>query len=186
MSKMGKPPKERDVLELFFNEPTKHWHFKDVVKQAKISEDRANYWLRKLMKEDIISHVKPRGKMPYFIAKYEHPNYENKKKLYALNRMFETGLLSRLQSLKNANAVVIYGSFARGDWNTDSDIDVFIYGDPEELKFGTIWKGLGRGIEVHTVKTKKDIKDIRSGLINNVVKGYFVKGNVHDIAEVSA
>ncbi|MBI2137235.1 hypothetical protein HYU12_01815 [Candidatus Woesearchaeota archaeon] len=81
MSKMGKPPKERDVLELFFNEPTKHWHFKDVVKQARISEDRANYWLRKLMREDVINHVKQRGKMPYFIARYEHPDYENKKKL---------------------------------------------------------------------------------------------------------
>lgn len=184
MSKMGKPPKERDVLELFFNEPTKHWHFKDVVKQARISEDRANYWLRKLMREDVINHVKQRGKMPYFIARYEHPDYENKKKLYALNRMFETGLLSRLQSLKNAKAVVIFGSFARGDWNAGSDIDVFIYGDPEELKFGAIWKGLGRVVEVHTAKTKKDLKGIRSGLINNVVKGYFVKGSVHDIAKV--
>ena len=186
MSKMGKPPKECDVLELFLNEPTKHWHFKDVVKQARISEDRANYWLIKLMKEDIINHVKPRGKMPYFIAKYEHPNYENKKKLYALNRMFEAGLLSRLQSLKNAKAVVIFGSFARGDWNEDSDIDVFIYGDPEELKFGAIWKGLGRAVEIHTAKTKKVLSGIRPGLLKIVVKGYFVKGNVHDIAEVSA
>ena len=186
MSKMGKPSKERDVLELFFNEPTKHWHFKDIVNHAKISEDRANHWLRKLMEEDIINRVKPQGKMPYFIARYEHPNYENKKKLYALNRMFETGLLSRLQSLKNVKAVVIFGSFARGDWNADSDIDLFIYGEPEELRFGTVWKGLGRVIEVHTVKTRKDIKEIRSGLINNVVKGYFVKGTVQDVAKVSA
>lgn len=177
------PNKENNVLEIFFNEPTKHWHFKDIVKKAKISEQRANHWLKHFMKEKIIKHVKPKGKMPYFIAQYNYPIYKNKKKLYALNRMLETGFLNKLQSLKNAKAVVIFGSFSRSDWDTNSDVDVFIYGDPEDLKFGTIW--LERGVEVHTCRTKKDIKEIKSGLINNVVKGYFVKGYVHDLVEVS-
>ena len=123
--------------------------------------------------------------MPYFTANHDHPDYQNKKRIYALNRMLETGLLSRLQSLKKAKAVVIFGSFANGEWNTESDIDVFIYGDPEDLKFGTVWKGLGRELEVHAFRTMEEIKKIRSGLIKNVVGGYFVKGSVHDIAEVS-
>lgn len=182
MSKMY-PNKEENVLELFLNEPTKHWHFKDIVKKAKISEQRANFWLKQFMKEKIICHVKPRGKMPYFIAKYDIPNYKNKKKLYALTKMYETGLLNRLQSLKKAKTVVIFGSFARSDWHTDSDIDVFIYGDPGEFKYGARW--LGREVQVQTCKTKKQIKQIRSGLINNVVNGYFVKGNVRDLIEAS-
>lgn len=180
---MSYPNKENNVLELFFNEPTKHWHFKEIVKKAKISEQRANYWLKQFMKEGIIQHIRPKGKMPYFISRYNQPNYRDKKKIYALNQMYKTGLLNKLQSLKNAKTVVIFGSFARSDWHTKSDIDVFIYGDPEDLKYGTIW--LGRELQVHTFKTKKDIDDIKSGLINNVIKGYFVKGNVHDLLEVS-
>jgi len=180
---MAYPNKENNVLELFFNEPTKHWHFKEIVKKAKISEERANYWLKKFIKEEIIKHIKPKGKMPYFIAQYETLQYKNKKKLYALNSMFETGLLNKLQSLKNVKTVVIFGSFARSDWSTKSDVDVFIYGDPEDFRFGTIWNG--RELQVHTFKDKKEIKDIRSGLINNVVKGYFVKGSIHDLVEVS-
>ncbi len=175
--------KENNVMELFFNEPTKHWHFKDIVKNAKISEQRANYWLKQFMKKGVIKHIKPKGKMPYFIANYNNPDYRNKKKLYALNCMFETGLLNKLQSLKNAKAVVIFGSFARSDWHTKSDIDVFIYGDPGDLRFGTRW--LGREVEVHTCRTRKDIKEIKSGLMNNVIKGYFIKGNIHDLVEVS-
>ncbi len=183
MSKMPYPNKGNNVLELFFNEPTKHWHFKEIVRKAKISEERANYWLKKFIKEEIIKHIKSKGKMPYFIARYDSSKYENKKKLYGLNRLFEIGLLNQLQSLKNTKTVVVFGSFARGDWNTNSDIDVFIYGDPEKLKFGTI--AMGREVEVHFCRTKKEIKEIRSGLMNNVVKGYFVKGNIHDLAEVS-
>ena len=180
---MPYPNKESNVLDLFFNEPTKYWHFKDIVKMAKISEQRANYWLKQFVKRKIIKHVKPKEKMPYFIAEYNYPEYRNKKKLYALNRMLETGLLNKLQSLKNAKTVVIFGSFVRSDWNTNSDIDVFIYGDPEDLRFGTRWSG--REVEVHTCRTKKNIKEIKSNLINNVVKGYFVKGNIHDLVEVS-
>ena len=179
---MPYPDKKDNVLELFFNEPTKHWHFKEIVKKAKISEQRANYWLSQLMKEGIIHHIKPKGKMPYFISLYDHPSYMNKKKLYALNRMYETGLLNKLQSLKNAKTVVIFGSFARSDWNTKSDVDVFVYGDSGDLMFGTIWDG--RELQVHTFKTKKEVKDVKSGLINNVVKGYFVKGSIHDLVEV--
>ena len=183
ISKMGKPSKESKVLELFFNEPSKHWHFKDVVTKAKISETRANYWLKKILKEKIIKHVKPRKKMPYFIANFEHPNYKNRKKIFALNKMYDSGLLARLQSLDKAKTVVIFGSFARSDWDSNSDVDVFVYGNPEDLKYGTRW--MGREVEVHTCKTRKDLKDIRSGLINNVIKGYFLKGNVQDLVEVS-
>ena len=181
---MGSPSKENNVLKLFLNESTKHWHFNVIVKTAKISEPAANKWIKKLLKEDIIKRIKPRDRMPYFIANYTHPNYYNKKKLFALNRMSESGLLSQLQSLEKVKTVVIFGSFARGDWHTGSDIDVFILGNPGILKFGT--RAMGREVEVHTCKNKKEINEIQSGLMKNVIKGYFVKGNVSDLLEAIA
>jgi len=180
---MSYPKKDEDVLGLFFNEPTKHWHFKGIVKEAGISEQRANFWLKHLIEEGIINRIKREGEMPYYIANYDNPAYKNSKKLFALNKMKETGLLDRLSSLDKAKAVVLFGSFARSDWNTESDVDIFVLGDPGELRFGTIWEG--RELEVHTCETKEEIKAIRSGLMNNVVKGYFIKGNVHDLVEVS-
>ena len=180
---MARPNKEINVLELFLNEPTKHWHFNQIVKEAKATKGSANTWLRKLSKEKIIKRIKPQGKKPYFIANENRPNYDNRKRIYALTKFYESGLLEKLQSLKKAKTIVIFGSFGRGDWDTDSDVDVFIYGDPGELEAGTI--AAGREIQVHSFKTKKEIKDIGTGLINNVVKGIFIKGNIHDIAEVS-
>jgi len=61
---MGKPSKESKIIELFFNEPSKHWHFKDIVKEAKISENRANYWLKDLGKEEIFYIIKKMAKCP--------------------------------------------------------------------------------------------------------------------------
>lgn len=188
---MGIQSKEEQVLELFLNEPSKQWHFSQIVETAKISEPSANKWLRKLLKEKIIQKVKPRGKMPYFIGNFRHENYRNRKKIYALQKMYESGLLAKLQGLKNAKAIVIFGSFARSDWNSQSDVDIFVLGDPEDLRFGILWTGLGfrgkaREIQVHSYNSVDETRNIHSGLMKNVVKGYFVKGNIYDIAEVEA
>ena len=188
---MGKPSKEERVLELFFNEPSRQWHFKDIVKTARISEPAASKWLRKMLRERIIQRIKPKGKMPYFEGNFRHENYKNKKRIYAMQKLYETGLLIKLQQLRNAKAVVIFGSFARSDWNRDSDVDIFVLGDPGELRFGALWTGLGfqgkaRVIQVHSFKSLRETRRIHSGLMKNVVEGYFVKGNIFDIAEVEA
>ena len=188
---MGVPSKEESVLELFLNEPAKQWHFGEIRKAADISEPGTNKWLRKLLAENLVHRIKPRGKMPYFIANFTHARYRTRKRLYALQKLYTSGLLERLQNLKDTKAVVIFGSFSRSDWNTQSDVDIFVLGDPEDLRFGRPWSGLGykgkaRELQVHSYKSAKEVRKIRSGLMKNVVNGYFVKGSVFDVAEVKA
>lgn len=186
---MGIPSKGERVLELFLNEPAKQWHFSQIVAAADISEPSANKWLARLLREKIIQKVKVKGKMPYFIGNFRHDNYRSRKRIYAMQKLYETGLFAKLLSLRNAKAVVIFGSFARSDWNTQSDVDVFVLGDPEDLKFGILWSGLGlhgraREVQIHSFNSIEETRKIRSGLMKNVVKGYFVKGKIYDIAEV--
>ena len=180
VSIMGKPSKESRIIELFFNEPSKHWHFKDIVRQGKISENRANYWLKQLLKEKIIIYIKPKGKMPYYIANFEHTNYKNKKKLYTLETFYETGFLNHLETL-SADTIVIFGSFSRADWHAKSDIDLFIIGNDDELEKGKYENIFHRDIQLFTFKNSKEIKNINPYLINKIINGYFVKGEVQNI-----
>ena len=187
---MGSPSKEESVAELFFNEPSKHWHFHEMVRTAQVSEAAASKWLKKLRSEGVIRHVKPRGKMPYFQAALNHPSYDHRKRIYALQKLHKTGLLTRLLQLKKAQAIILFGSWYRGDWNSTSDVDVFVLGDAGRLRFGMPWPGLGfqgraRQVEVHSFRSRAALKDIRSGLLKNVAQGYFIKGSIHDIAEVA-
>lgn len=177
---MGIPSKESKIIELFFNEPSKHLHFKDIVKHVKISENRANHWLKNLVKEHLILYNKKIGKMPYYTANFDHTDYKTKKKLYALEKFYETGFLKHLESL-NAKTIIIFGSFARADWHAKSDIDLLIIGDDKELEKGKYENVLKREIQLITFKNIKDIKNINPHLIHNVVNGYFVKGEVQNI-----
>jgi predicted nucleotidyltransferase len=180
VSIMGKPSKEHKILELFFNEPSRQWHFKDVVRVAKISENRANFWLKNLLKEKIIIYHKKSNQMPYYTANFDYTNYKTKKKLYALERFYETGFLKHLESL-NAKTIVIFGSFSRADWHSKSDIDLFIIGNDNNLEKGKYEAILHREIQLFSFKNQKEIKHINSNLIPNVINGYFVKGEVQSI-----
>lgn len=177
---MGKPSKESKIIELFFNEPSKYWHFKDIVNQAKISENRANCWLKDLLKEEIIVYHKIKGKTPYYTANFEHINYKTKKKLYATEQFYQIGFLKHLESLK-ANTVVIFGSFSRADWHTKSDIDLFIIGEDKKLEKGKYEQLLHREVQLFTFKSQKEVKKANPYLISNILNGYFVKGNVQNI-----
>lgn len=180
VSIMGKPSKEFKILELFFNEPSRYWHFKDIVDNAKISENRANYWLKILKKENIIVYNKIKGKMPFYTANFDNINYKNKKKIYALEQFYDTGFLNHLETL-NANTIIIFGSFSRADWHKKSDIDLFIIGKDEKFEKAKYENKLKREIQVFTFKDKKEAKDLNPYLINNIINGYFVKGEIQNI-----
>jgi predicted nucleotidyltransferase len=180
---MGLPSKEENVLELFFNHPSKQWHFLEIVKEAKLSKQQANKWLKEFLGESLISHHKPKGKLPYFIGNFNHPNYRNRKRVYALTKLYESGFLSHLHSLPKARLIVIFGSFSRWDWHKESDIDLFILGDSEGLEMNKYWGKLHRQIEPHIFEDMGEVKAIRSGLVKSIMNGYAVKGQMDTLAE---
>lgn len=175
--------KEETILELFFDNPTRQWHFEEIVKEAKIARSKADRWLKKFVKEQLIKKVKEKGKMPYYIGNYESPVYKNKKKVFALQKFYESGFLNHLCSLKKAKTVIIFGSFSRSDWYKNSDIDVFIYGEPEDLHIASYELRLHRDVQLFICKNKKELKKYSIGLIRNIIKGNLIKGNL-DFIEV--
>lgn len=170
--------KEEHMLELFFENPTREWHFEEILKEAKITRSKADRWLKKFAKEELIKRVKEKGKMPYYTGSYECPAYKNKKKLFALNKLNESGFLNHLSSLQKVRTIILFGSFARSDWYKDSDIDIFIYGNPEGLKIADYETKLHKDIQLFVCHTKEELTKFGTGLIRNIIKGNLIKGDV--------
>ena len=170
--------KKDKIIELFFENPTRQLHFEEILKEAKITRSKADSWLKKLIKEKIIKRNKERGKMPYYISNYESPEYKNKKRIFALTKLYESGLLNHLYSLKKAKTVILFGSFSRSDWYKNSDIDVFIYGDVEGLKIVNYELNLHRDIQLFICRNNKELAKLGQGLIKNIIKGDIIKGNI--------
>lgn len=175
--------KREAVLELFFNEPTKQWHFEEIIKAAKISRPQAVYWLRKFARAGIIKRIKPRGKMPYYLACYKSPDYQTKKRLFSLSKMEQAGFLKHLTGLPKAQTIIIFGSMSRWDWYNESDIDVFIYGTTKGLEYGKYRVALHRKLQIFVCQNKEDLKKFSPELLQNILEGYRVKGTL-DFIEV--
>ena len=177
--------KEEQVIEPFFNS-LKHWHFDELHKKLDISKPQLSFWLKKLEKERLIKRVKLRGKMPYYISIFDNPEFQNRKRLCALKQLTDSGLLNYLSTLEGAKVVIVFGSFSRNDWYDESDIDIFIYGKGDRFKLGKYQSKLGREIQVHTAKDKRDLKRIDK-MLPYIISGDFIKGSIEDLGvEVNA
>ena len=182
---MASPSKEENVLKLILeNSPLKEWHFEKIVKEAKVTKAVANKWLKRYVKEGLLKRIKEDGKFPYFTVGSNNPVYYSWKRLYSLEQLYKSGLIQHLLSLKNAKTVIIFGSVIRGDWYKDSDIDIFIFGNADDLDKNIYELKLGKNIELHIFENKKEIREVKTGLIRNIINGYLVKGQIQDIAEV--
>lgn len=175
---MPSPSKEQNLLELFYNYPSKHWHFKDLKKSASLSDSKLIKWLHKFTNKELIKRIKKKGEMPYYIGNYESPDYQNMKRIFALETMYKSGLLNHLLTLKKARTVVVFGSFSRGDWNKESDIDIFIYGDDDNFELGKYETKLHREIQTFVCKNKKQLKKFGPRLIRNILRGDLIKGDL--------
>ena len=181
---MASKSKEENVLKLILeNSPLKEWHFEEIVSEAKVTKLVANKWLKKYVSEKLLNRIKEKGRFPYYTVGSNNSVYYSLKRIYALEQMHNSGLIPKLLTLK-AKTIILFGSFVKGDWYKDSDIDIFVLGDISNFDKIKYELKLNKNIELHTFQNRKEIDEIKTGLIKNIINGYVIKGQIQDIVEV--
>ncbi len=171
--------KKTVILELIFSNP-KHWRFEELRREVQIGKPQLARWLRVLQEEGIINRVKPKGKMPYYVQNARDERFQNRKWLFAQEKLVRSGLLDHLASFPGAEVVVLFGSFSRWDWYADSDIDIFIYGDDSKFERGKYELQLGRDIEIFSARDAQGLKRIEK-MLPSIVSGQFIRGAASDL-----
>ena len=69
----------KTIKSLFFEDTLKRWHFEGIVKASEMSRERANHYLKELLKQDFIIRIKQKGKMPYYAANRESEKFRDEK-----------------------------------------------------------------------------------------------------------
>lgn len=168
------------ILEtFFFHDSLRRWHFEALVKESGLSRERINHFLKQLIKEKLIIRVKPRRKMPYYIANWNSLKFRSKKRLYGLSLLEQSGLFGHLYSCRGIKTAILFGSFARGDWSRSSDIDIFIYGDDTEFMKGEFESKLKKEIQLFSYQEPQTIqKQLDPKIIPNIINGFNIKGSI--------
>lgn len=167
------------IKYLFFEGAAGNWHFEEIVKKANLSRERANHYLKELIKEGYIKKVKPKGEMPYYIAIYDSEKFKNEKRIYGLTMLQKSGLFTHICENKGIKSAILFGSFASGYWHKESDIDLFIYGSEETFEKGKYETILKKEIQLFCYDEKEKMKkELSPGLLPNIASGFKIKGHL--------
>ncbi len=116
------------TLSQFFLHPAKSFYQGEFVRETGCVLVQVQRALNRLEKADLISKSRE-GNRTYYKANRFHPAFEDLKRAFFKTVVFGDSLKEALQPLKNkVFFAFIYGSFARSEEGSESDIDLFIIG----------------------------------------------------------
>ncbi len=167
------------VLEVLFRYPEREFSLSDMAKEAKVAKPHIGAILANLEQLGFITIVKL-TKIWRIKANQQNENFLKSKMIYNLNFMCQSGLVEFLnEHFGNPKAIVLFGSFRRGEDFSTSDIDIAIETDEtEEYKtvglqiLSDFEKEIGRKIQLHLFIRK----NVDVHVFNNIANGIVLSG----------
>lgn len=167
------------VLEVLFHIPEKEFSLSDLAIEAGVSKPHIGAILADLEKLGLITITKL-SKIWRIKANQQSKNFIKSKIVYNLNFVYQSGLLEFLNShYGNPKAIILFGSFRRGEDLSTSDIDIAIETD-EAKEYKTMRlrvladfeKEIGRPIQIHLFN--RNTVDVH--VFNNISNGIVLMG----------
>jgi len=123
------PGTKRKILALFFLNPDQEYYFSEVVRLTGTRQGVIQRELKSLADAEILNTVK-RGRQKFYSVNRQHPIFPDLR-----NVIFKTfGVIGKVRDAlepfeRKIAFAFVYGSFARGQEASGSDLDLFLVGD---------------------------------------------------------
>ncbi|MFH1310798.1 MAG: nucleotidyltransferase domain-containing protein [Nanoarchaeota archaeon] len=160
------------VLRVFLQKPTESFGLREIGRLSKLSPPSVIKYLKEFELDGLIIKTEKKG-IPSYQAAKENEDFIFYKKVDILYELHSSGLVDYLWQKLGPNAIILYGSHAKGEAAENSDIDIFIIGKDKDIVLAEFEKKLGR--EIHLM-FDNNVKNIPSELKNNLINGIILKG----------
>jgi len=155
------------IKGLFFENPSQEFYLRQIAKLTKIPKTSAARELEKLQKSGLV--LRKRSK-PFdrYIANTENPMYRFYKKNFIIEKIQLSGLVDYVVKESHPKAIVLFGSCAKGEYTSNSDIDLFVI-SPEaalDLEKFKLKHKINLFFEPDILKISKEL---RQNVINGVI-----------------
>jgi len=163
---------QTEILNIFFENPTKDFHIRRIAKELNIPKTTVSYQINIFLKKNIIIKNKE-GIFPSFRANETHEMYRFYKKQYILKKIIQIGLLDYLEEEIHPKSIILFGSFAKAEYDKDSDIDFFVQAKELKINLNKFEKKLKHKINIIFENSPKNLS---KELLNNIVNGIKLRG----------
>jgi predicted nucleotidyltransferase len=165
---------EHNILNYLFIYPTAVFTGLDLAKKLDVSPTAIAKSLVSLQKNNLIT-VKKDKRLSIKLNR-ENEKVFNLKRVFNLLQIYESGVIDLLTDQFQSTAIILFGSYSRGDDTENSDIDIAIISSKEkEVDLSLFEKRLYRSINLHFFL---DINKTPSELKESIINGIVLKGSV--------
>jgi len=163
------------VMELFFKNPDKKYHLRELERLTKLSMPGVRKIGIKLEKEGLLLSKKEKMVKNFYASRNE--KFMALKRAYNLYSLFSSGFIGFLkQTYEEPEAIVLFGSYSRGEDTSISDIDIAVITPMQKNIDTSIFeKKLGRPLKIYEIKLSKAEKDFINTLANGIVLYGYLK-----------
>lgn len=170
--------KEQRVLEVLVTYPSRLFSIREIARLLRISHPTVSAALRKLnrlglAKRQLRKALSGIGGDVLWRANQEGEKYRLWKKIINLQRIYASGLVEAIATATSPDAIVLFGSYARGEDTEESDIDLFVVSSEHPIDLRRFEKTLHHKINI---TFESDISKLRKELLNNIINGTVIYG----------
>ena len=169
----------QSFLRHFYKEPNRLFHVREMARLLKLNPTTASKYLNQLNKEGLLAKSSELGHL-LFKANTESSSYRYAKIYYNLKSLWDSGLIVYLdKELHYPEAILLFGSYAKGENDENSDIDLFVLANTKKhLDFDIFEKKLRANIQLF-VKNRDEFAKLQKenkNLVNSILNGIVIKG----------
>ena len=162
------------LLRLFLDSPTESFRLREIARLTKISPPSVINYLKEFEKDGLIRRQIKR-EIPFYNSIRDNSNFILYKKISILFELNDSGLIDYLWDKLSPEAIILYGSFSRGESIENSDVDLFILGKNKNIDLINFEKKLNKRLHI---LFKESTKEIPNELKNNILNGIILKGYI--------
>lgn len=182
----------RKILVYFFTNPESYLYLREIANR--IDEDPGN--LSKeltILSREGIFNVENKGTLKFFQLNKDYPLYEELDRIIFKTSGVEGSLKKIVTKLINIEIAFIFGSYAQGEQDSISDVDLMIIGNPNEdkliSKIGRLENQIGREINYHIFSQtdwRRKIKN-KDPFVDNILqkKKVYLIGDDNGLSKIS-
>ncbi|MBI2129939.1 nucleotidyltransferase domain-containing protein [Candidatus Woesearchaeota archaeon] len=177
--KLYKETAERKISEVLFRFPEKEFSLNDLAREASVAKANIGNILGSFQEAGLIT-IEKLTKIWRIKANQANLFYRRNKIVYNLAAAYNSGIVEFLVDyFKNPKALVLFGSFRKGEDLSNSDIDIAVESDEakdykimELRELSEFEKIFGRKIQIHLFSRK----NIDINVFNNIANGIVLWG----------
>jgi predicted nucleotidyltransferase len=160
------------LLKVFLLNSTESFRIRELSRKIKLAPLSIMNYLKELEKEGLIVVYKKEG-IPFYQAQRDSLEFRRYQRISIQYELYESGIIDFLWEKTNPEAIILYGSYLKGDAIESSDIDLFLICQEEKIDVSPYEKKIGKQIHILMNPLKKIPNELKQNLINGIIlEGY--------------